>query len=127
VGDCYVYIVTNKNRSTLYIGVTNELARRLEEHRTEATPGFSSDYSLSILLYYEIAPDPRSAIAREKQLKGWRRKKKVKLIEAVNPRWLDLSAGLYQPEIVRGPSTPPAKPGCAQDDFEDDGAAAQQR
>jgi putative endonuclease len=103
--DCFVYIITNKNRSTLYIVVTNDLARRMGEHRSKEVRGFSADYSLSILLYYETYPDAPSAIAREKQLKGWRREKKVKLIEQVNPRWMDLSAALEQPEIVRGPST----------------------
>ena len=104
--DCFVYIITNKNRSTLYIGVTNDLARRIFEHRSKAVKGFSADYSLSILLYHETYPDARAAIAREKQLKGWRREKKVALIERVNPRWVDLTATLEQPEIVRGPSTP---------------------
>ena len=104
--ECFVYILTNKNRSTLYIGVTNDLARRVWEHREKAVPGFSADYSLAVLLYYEVFPDALSAIAREKQLKGWRREKKVGLIERVNPRWRDLGAELEQEEIVRGPSTP---------------------
>jgi putative endonuclease len=102
--DCFVYIITNKNRSTLYIGVTNDLARRISEHRSKEVKGFSADYSLSILLYHETHPDARSAIAREKQLKRWRREKKIALIERVNPRWIDLTATLEQPEIARGPS-----------------------
>jgi len=102
--DCFVYILTNRNRSTLSIGVTNDLARRISEHRSKEIKGFSADYSLSILLYHETYPDAPSAIAREKQLKGWRREKKVKLIERANPRWIDLGATLEQPEIVRGPS-----------------------
>lgn len=93
--DYYVYIITNKNRSTLYIGVTNNLERRLWEHRNKAVPGFSADYSLCHLLYLESFREPRAAIEREKQLKGWRREKKVKLIETMNPRWEDLSAGWF--------------------------------
>ena len=118
--DCFVYILTNKNRSTLYIGVTNDLARRVWEHRNKTLPGFIADYSLSVLLYHETYPDARSAIAREKQLKGWRREKKVALIERVNPRWRDLSAALEQAEIVRGPSTALRS---AQDDGEEGPAA----
>ena len=113
--ECFVYIITNKNRSTLSIGVTNDLARRIWEHRNKALPGFSANYSLSILLYHETYPDAGSAIAREKQIKGWRREKKVGLIERVNPRWRDLSVELEQEEIVRGPSTPLRS---AQDDGE---------
>ena len=118
--DCFVYIITNKNRSTLYIGVTNDLARRVWEHRNKTLPGFSADYALSVLLYHETFPSAPSAIAREKQLKGWRREKKVALIERVNPRWRDLGAGLEQAEIVRGHSTPLRS---AQDDGEEGSAA----
>jgi putative endonuclease len=117
--DCFVYIITNKNRSTLYIGVTNDLVRRMAEHRSKETRGFSADYALSILLYHETYPDAASAIAREKQLKGWRRNKKVNLIERMNPRWMDLSAALEQSEIVRGPSTPLRS---AQDDLNEQAA-----
>ena len=119
--DCFVYILTNKNRSTLYIGVTNDLARRVSEHQSKEIAGFSKDYSLSILLYHETYPDAALAIAREKQLKGWRRGKKVALIERVNPRWIDLSAGLEQPEIVRGPSTAFPPPSPAGNSAQDDG------
>ena len=91
----FVYIITNKSRSTLYIGVTNNLERRLWEHRTKQVNGFSADYNLMYLLYHETYPDPQSAIAREKQLKGWRREKKVKLIEKINPRWMDLSESWF--------------------------------
>jgi putative endonuclease len=119
--ECFVYILTNKNRSTLYIGVTNDLARRVWEHREKAVPGFSADYSLAVLLYYEVFPDAPSAIAREKQLKGWRREKKVGLIERANPRWRDLSVELEQGEIVRGPSTASPPPSPAGDSAQDDG------
>lgn len=87
----FVYIITNKHQSTLYVGITNNLERRLWEHRNQTVKGFSSRYNLSFLLYYEVYPDPLSAIAREKQIKGWRREKKTNLIEKMNPRWMDLS------------------------------------
>ena len=116
----FVYIMTNHLRTTVYIGVTNDLARRVWEHRNKTLPGFTAAYSLSILLYHETYPDAPSAIAREKQLKGWRREKKVALIERVNPRWMDLRAALEQAEIVRGPSTALRS---AQDDGEEGPAA----
>lgn len=107
MSDYCVHILTNKNRSTLYIGVTNHLERRLQQHRSKEVPGFTARYSLSILLWYEVAPDPLAAIAREKQLKGWRREKKVALIEKMNPRWMDLAADWFGAgEIVRDPSAP---------------------
>ena len=93
--DFFVYIITNKNRRVLYIGVTNDIERRLREHREKQVPGFSARYNLTRLLYVESFPDAMSAIAREKQLKGWRREKKVRLIKSINPRWLDLSDTWY--------------------------------
>ena len=89
----FVYVITNKNRSTLYIGMTNNLERRLWEHRNKVVSGFSADYSLCQLLYHESFRDARSAIEREKQLKGWPREKKIDLIETMNPHWEDLSEG----------------------------------
>lgn len=96
MADYYVYILTNKTRSTLYIGVTNDLERRISEHRLQEVKGFTAQYNLRHLLYYENYPDPGAAIAREKQLKGWRREKKVGLIEKTNPRWMDLSEDWFQ-------------------------------
>ena len=90
----YVYILAN-NYATLYIGVMNDLERRMYEHRQRATPGFASKYNCTRLLYYEETNDVSVAIAREKQLKGWLRKKKVALIESVNPDWRDLSADWF--------------------------------
>jgi putative endonuclease len=87
---CYVYIVTNKNNSVLYIGVTSNLEGRIWEHRAQLIESFTKRYQCKKLLYYEDFPDPMSAIAREKQLKGWRREKKVGLINRMNPRWDDL-------------------------------------
>jgi putative endonuclease len=90
----YVYILTN-NYATLYIGVTNDLERRMYEHKQRATPGFTNKYNCTRLLYYEETNDVSVAIAREKQLKGWLRKRKVALIESVNPDWRDLSADWF--------------------------------
>jgi putative endonuclease len=86
----FVYIVTNKNNSVLYIGVTGNLEKRIFEHRERLTQGFTKKYQATKLIYYEDYPDPVSAIAREKQLKGWRREKKIALIQKQNPRWNDL-------------------------------------
>ena len=86
----YVYIITNKSK-TLYTGVTNNLERRVYEHRNKLIPGFTTKYNINKLVYFEIFNDINSAIAREKQIKGWIRKKKVELIESVNPEWCDLS------------------------------------
>ena len=90
----YVYIMTNGVR-TLYIGVTNDLTRRVYEHRQKLADGFTNKYNITMLVHYEVTTDVQSAIAREKQLKGWRRSKKVDLIERVKPAWVDLSLGWY--------------------------------
>lgn len=86
----YVYILTN-NTGTLYIGVTNDLDRRMTEHKAGLVVGFSQRYGVNKLVYYEETSDVGAAISREKQLKGWRRSKKTNLIESMNPGWLDLS------------------------------------
>ncbi|MFI5351878.1 MAG: GIY-YIG nuclease family protein [Candidatus Binatales bacterium] len=86
----YVYILASLSR-TLYIGVTNDLERRVLEHVEELTPGFTSKYHIKRLVYFEEFGDIEAAIAREKQLKGWRREKKTRLIESMNPKWNDLS------------------------------------
>ena len=85
----YTYILASKRR-TLYVGVTNNLVRRLAQHR-QATDSFVSRYMIYNLVYFEATTDVRVAIAREKEIKGWRRKRKKALIESVNPGWLDLS------------------------------------
>jgi putative endonuclease len=90
----YVYIMTNKTR-TLYTGVTNDLTKRVLQHKRKLLPGFTSQYHLSRLAYFEVFGDIRYAIAREKQIKGWLRAKKVALIIATNPTWKDLSDGWY--------------------------------
>ena len=87
----YVYIMTNKKNGTLYIGVTNNLQRRVFEHKNKLLPGFTKKYNLSHLVYYEHTNDVNAAIAREKQYKVWLRMKKIALIESQNPEWKDLS------------------------------------
>ena len=91
----YVYIMANKSR-TLCTGVTNNLERRVVEHKRELVPGFTAKYHLDRLVYYEAFGDVRFAIQREKQIKGWLRTKKVALIIAGNPAWRDLSEGWYE-------------------------------
>ena len=91
----FVYIMTNAAR-TLYVGVTNDLVRRVYEHKEKLVPGFASRYNLTWLAYYEETSDVWSAIAREKQIKGWRRSKKVELIESMNPRWTDLALEWFE-------------------------------
>ena len=86
----YIYIMTNKSK-TLYIGVTDNLERRVYEHKNKLIEGFTKKYNITKLVYYETTNDVRSAIEREKQIKGWLRKKKIALIEVVNPKWADLS------------------------------------
>ena len=86
----YVYIMTNRSR-TLYVGMTNNIARRIEEHRLGMGSKFASKYRIKHLVYYESTNDVHEAIAREKRIKGWRRAKKIVLIESANPEWRDLS------------------------------------
>jgi len=92
----YVYVMTNRSR-TLYTGVTNHVQRRVYDHKHELVPGFTRRYNVTCLVHYEETSDVRSAIAREKQIKGWSRAKKVALIEASNPGWDDLSEAWYEP------------------------------
>ncbi len=92
--DYFVYIMANMHRTT-YIGVTNNLERRVYQHKTGSLGRFTSKYGLTDLVFHEIFSDVRDAIAREKELKGWRCEKKVALIEAMSPDWVDLSDGWY--------------------------------
>ena len=85
----YVYILTSKENTALYIGVTNDLRRRLNEHKNEIADGFTKRYHLHKLVYYEKYSEINDAISREKQLKGWSRRKKNALIEKRNPDWDD--------------------------------------
>ena len=91
----YVYILANKTNSTVYIGVTDDLMRRLQEHRNDQIDGFTKAYHVHKLVYYESFSDVRYAIAREKQLKGWRRARKNELIESKNPTWADLAGDWF--------------------------------
>ena len=86
----FVYIMTNKS-GTLYTGVTNNLERRIYEHKNHLVKGFTNKYKIDKLVYFEETSDINAAISREKQIKGWLRKKKIALIESMNPGWKDLS------------------------------------
>jgi len=88
----FVYIMSNRTH-VLYLGVTNDIDSRAGQHRERASPGFTQKYHLTRLGYFEAYDRIEDAIAREKQLKGWRRIRKIALIESVNPRWSDLSRG----------------------------------
>jgi putative endonuclease len=93
----YVYILTNKSR-TLYTGVTGNLERRVLQHKRKLLSGFTREYNINRLVYYETFGDIRVAIQREKQIKGWLRAKKIALIVSTNPGWRDLSQGWYGKE-----------------------------
>src|SRR3954466_282986 len=126
MGQFYVYILFNHSR-TLYVGVTNDLIRRVDEHRKGKVPGFTAKYKIKQLAHYEIYPDAMTAIEREKQIKGWMREKKIALIESANPHWDDLSNHLKERwEESRTPNGLREGSGiegrgkvlrCAQDDF----------
>lgn len=88
--DYFVYILASRRNGTLYIGVTNDLGRRVWEHRTGAVDGFTKRYGVKRLVYYELFTDPRDAIYREKCLKRWNRSWKIQLIKSMNPDWKDL-------------------------------------
>jgi putative endonuclease len=90
----YVYIMTSST-GTLYTGVTNNLSRRVYEHKHKLIEGFTQKYNITRLVYYEETDDVHTALAREKQIKGWLRRKKIALIESLNPTWQDLSQGWY--------------------------------
>ena len=86
----YVYLLASKKHGTLYLGVTNDLVQRVYEHRTKASKGFTARYGVDKLVWFEIYDDPTTAIAREKELKKWRRAWKIRLFEEHNPQWIDL-------------------------------------
>ncbi len=90
----YIYILTNKSNKVLYVGVTNDLVRRVYEHRNKLVKGFTEKYNVNKLVCYEYVEDVVSAIEREKEIKGWNRDKKIALINEKNPLWEDLYEGI---------------------------------
>ena len=104
----YVYMMQSTSRHALYIGVTSNLVVRVAQHKSGAFEGFTADYKCDRLVYYEIYNQVIRAISREKQLKGWRREKKERLIDRMNPPWKDLSEGWFE-QKTKGPSTTSAK------------------
>ena len=90
----YVYIMSNKNNNVLYIGVTNDLIRRIYEHKNKILKGFTSKYNVEKLVYYECFEDELLAIQREKNLKNWHKEWKENLIRQMNPEWKDLYEGI---------------------------------
>ena len=99
----YVYILTNRS-GTLYTGVTNDLLRRVSEHKAGKAEGFTKRYRVNRLVYFEDTGDVQAALQREKQVKAWTRQKRIDLINSVNPRWVDLSDGWFDGS---GPSQDP--------------------
>ena len=91
----FVYILTNWNNQVMYVGFTNNLLRRVFEHKHKLVEGFTAKYNLNKLVYLEESRDVRSALAREKEIKKWRREKKNRRVEGMNPEWEDLSQGWY--------------------------------
>src|SRR6516225_7735130 len=101
----YLYMMTKQSRVVLYTAITYRLVRRVWQHQNNEIEGFTKTYTVNRLVYYECFDDPRDAIAREKEIKGWRREKKNALVEKLNPQWRDLSAGWYKERKV--PPQPP--------------------
>jgi putative endonuclease len=99
----YVYIMASRS-GVLYTGMTNDLERRVAQHKAQETPGFTAKYNVTLLVFYETFPTALQAIAAEKKIKGWRREKKIKLIESQNATWRDLSEDWPTPVIPRSVS-----------------------
>jgi putative endonuclease len=91
----YIYLLTNQNNKVMYVGVTNNLVRRVYEHKTKQIQGFTEKYNVNKLGYFEETSDIRVAITREKEIKKWRREKKNLLVVSVNPEWKELSEGWF--------------------------------
>jgi len=100
-GRYYVYLLTNWNNKVIYVGVTNDLERRVYEHKNKLVEGFTKKYNLKKLVYFEETNDVRAAIAREKEIKRWRREKKNQLVNKANPKWEDLSLKRCSPPEKR--------------------------
>ncbi|HRO28529.1 MAG TPA: GIY-YIG nuclease family protein [Luteimonas sp.] len=88
----FVYILTNRHRNVMYIGMTSDLVKRLHEHCSHVVPGFTERYRVDMLVYFEETSDVLAALEREKQIKKWRREKKDALVASMNPQWRDLGA-----------------------------------
>ena len=99
----YVYILASHSR-VLYTGITRDLRRRMYQHKHGLIPGFTAQYAVNRLVWFEGTNHIRAAIERERQIKGWRREKKLRLIESVNAGWIDLSEGWFEPEDKHAPS-----------------------
>lgn len=97
----YVYILTNWNNKVMYIGVTNNLERRVYEHKNKLVEGFTQKYNVNKLVYFEETGDVLSALEREKEIKKWRREKKNNIVLGANPDWKDLSEGWFQDFSLR--------------------------
>jgi len=89
----YVYLLTNWNNKVIYVGITNDLTRRIYEHKNKMIKGFTEKYNVKKLVYFEETQDINTAIEREKEIKKWRREKKNRLVNSMNPNWDDLSSG----------------------------------
>jgi putative endonuclease len=113
----YVYIMASKSR-VLYVGITNDIRRRVWEHKNDANPGFASKYRIHRLVYFESFKYVGNAIAREKRIKGWLREKKVALIRSANPTWEDLSEDWFDVIRLKADANTSEKQvlRCAQDD-----------
>jgi putative endonuclease len=94
----FVYIMASQSR-VIYTGLSSKLKERVFEHKQHVYPGFTSRYNATTLVFYESYDAVQQAINREKEIKGWRRSKKIALIDSINPKWNDLSVGWYEPEI----------------------------
>jgi len=99
MAEYYVYMMTNIS-GMLYVGVTNDLERRVYEHKMKLVPGFTKRYGLNQLVYFETTRDVEAAISREKQIKGWLSSKKVALVNSVNPGWKNLSSEWYDTNVI---------------------------
>lgn len=107
----YVYILASERNGTLYVGVTNDLVRRVQEHHAERNPGsFTARYDVKRLVYYEYLDDIRDAITREKRIKGWKRHWKLELIEGMNLHWRDLYADIAPASLTKDASDEQAEP-----------------
>jgi putative endonuclease len=91
----YVYILTNWNNKVMYVGVTNNIRKRLYEHKNKLVKGFTEKYNVNKLVYFEETHDVKAALTREKEIKKWRREKKNRLVNEINPEWRDLGDEIY--------------------------------